>query len=239
MPRKKKEKLSETQKYILNNTDDIIEQHATTLDTNPEYSLLVDPENKYNMSDEQKQFVALYCKTKNLQLVQAMMQIDTEVSNRYFMSYSSQQEIRRINKAMLQRRFQTKMLNLNEIGGYLSSLITDEDVPLADRLSSKDKLQVAGMIIDLNKLKAETIKDTNVIDYKDVEETAKTMSIDAIRTMLSAKKSNKELISKNFEKDKIISQMNVDNILLPEEIDYLKSLSVAELMQMLNSITKS
>jgi len=239
MPRKKKEKLSETQNYILNNTDKIIENHVHTLDTNPEYSLIVDPENKYNMSDEQKQFVGLYCETKNLQLVQALMGIDTETSNRYFMSYSSQQEIRRINKAMLQRRFQAKMLNLNEIGGYLSSLITDEDVPLTERLSTKEKLQVAGMIIDLNQLKADTIKNANVIDYKDVEETAKTMSIDAIRTMLSAKKSNKEIISKNFEKDKIISQMNVDNVLLPEEIDYLKSLSVAELMQMLNSITKS
>ena len=85
MPRKKKEKLSETQKYILNNTDKIIENHVHTLDTNPEYSLMVDPENKYNMSDEQKQFVGLYCETKSLQLVQALMGIDTEASNRYFM----------------------------------------------------------------------------------------------------------------------------------------------------------
>lgn len=232
--KKKEEKIEYIDTDIIVQTEDAIKQHQFDIDNDPELSLNVDPLNKYNMTEEQKQFIHLYCEFKSLPFVQATMNIPTEIANAYFISYSSQKEIRRINRAMLQRRFQTKMMTINEIGGYLSTLITDENVPLSEQLKPREKLSAAGMLIELNKLKAQAIQDSKIIDYKDVEETAKNMSIDAIRALLS----NKPNENVNSEKDTLISKLNTDNSLLPEEIDYLKSLSTVELMQLLNTISK-
>lgn len=229
MGRKKKVEIITPQ--VIQQTNELIAKHNKELETNLEYSLDVDPENKYNLSEQHRQFIKLYTELKNLPLVTVMMNIEPEVANSYFISYASQQEIRRINRAMLQRRFQSKMLTIDQISGYLTTLLTEENVPLAEQLKPRDKVAVAGMLIELNKFKAASAQNPDELNYKDVEKVAQDMSIDAIRTLLAQKQNN-------TEKDNIISQINKDNVMLPEEIDYLKSLSVVELMQMLNAITK-
>ena len=89
------------------------------------------------------------------------------------------------------------------------------------------------MLVELQKLKAEAMQKPDVIMYKDIEEEVKDMSIEAIRNMLNAKPSDV-----NKEKQDIIQKLNPDNTLTIEEIDYLKTLSTKDLLQLLDNLSK-
>ena len=113
------------------------------LDENPEFSLEVDPTNKYSMSEEQKRVVKNYCEFKSIPMSAELSGISLDTAKSYFVAYSSQQEIRRINRAMYQKQFSNKLLTIDEISNWLSSLITDENVPIADRVKTMDKVKIA------------------------------------------------------------------------------------------------
>ena len=153
--------------------DLLAEGYQEELKTNPKYSLQVNPENLYDMSDEQKEFVKYYVQFKNIPLVAKITGIDEDDCRKYYMMYSSQQEIRRINLAMYSRQFNSKMLGLNEIGGYLTSLITDTNVAIADRLSPKDKLAATKMLMEINALKKEGYENPAIMDAIVIEEDIK------------------------------------------------------------------
>ena len=228
MPRKKKK----TEPVYLPNAQVLQDDYEKELESDLQYSLTVDPLNQYNLTEEHRTFIKLYCQYKNLGFVANTMKISTEDANMYFTSYASQQEIRRINAAMYHRRFHHKMLSLDEIGGFLSSLITDENVPFNDRLNSMDKVKVAGMIVDLNKFKSTAMQNPHETDY--IEETVKDMSINSIRALLAQTTNHTE----DGQKEQLINSLNVDNILTPEEIELLKSMSVKELLMMINELNK-
>jgi len=234
MARKKKEDKPAINAFDSKEVDLVIEHHSENLDNNPQFSLDVDPLGQYHMTDEHKQIIRMYCDTMNPLLVQTVLGISTEDYNAVMSMYSSQEEIRRIMKAKYQRRFATKMLDLNAIGGYLTTMITDEYVPTNERLNSKDKLSAVSMLIELNKLKAEALINPQVVNYGEVEDAAKKMTTTAIKNLLASTK------KPNNEKNDLVSVINSksNNTLLPEEIDYLKSLSTVELMKLLNSLSK-
>ena len=203
-------------------TDDLQKELAT----NPKYSLDVDPENKYEMSDTQKQFIKHYVDFKSIKLAAEATGIDEEVGRMYCLAYSSQQEIRRINRAMYQHQFAEKLLSIDEIGGWLSSLITDTNVPKADRLKTMEKVKVAQMILDLNYYKNNAINNPADIIDVDIETEVKNMSVKAIKAMLYSKK-------EELEKD-----IPADRKLLPEEEAYLKTLPAKDLLKIINDADK-
>ena len=205
-------------------------QYINELETNPEFSLEVDPTNKYRMTKDQKEFIRHYVQFKNVVLACQLAGIDEKQGRAYYLAYSSQQEIRRINMAMYHRQFSAKLLNLDEIGGYLTSLLTDQ-VPMADRLESKDKLKVAQMIIDLNELKRSALSDPTVIDTVEVSEQIKDLSVKSIKQLISASHDT----GPDKEKDGIIEQLDDENNLSGEEIAYLKTLPTEELLQLVEN----
>lgn len=211
-----------------------LSEHQEDLDSNPEYSLEPDPTNYYGMSSKQKEFVKYYVNFKNIAVAAELAGLDIEDAKGIFTCYSTQQEIRRINRAMYQRQFRTKMLSIEQIGSYLSALLMDENVPDADRLKTNEKLRVAQMIIDLNDYRKNAIDNPSLLTTQDVETQVKTLSIDTIRNLLYHK--NLEEASK--EKDKLIEQLDVDNLLTHEEILYLKTLSVKDLLELVNTMCK-
>lgn len=200
------------------------------LDTNLEYSLTVDPLNKYNLSDSQKKFIEMYVQFKSIPMCAELCGIDIETAKQYFVSYASQQEIRRINRALYKRQFSKKLLSIDEIGGWLSSLLTDEDIPLADRVSSTQKIRVAQMLIDLNTYKHEAILNPESVMTTDIENEVKSLSIKSIKSLLY----NQEKSSNEDKKLQLMNEVKKETTLLPEEEAFLKSLSVKELLQLLN-----
>lgn len=203
-------------------------EYAIELETNPKYSLQVDPENKYNMPLIQKNFIQHYVEFKNVNVAAELSGIDMDTAKAYFVSYSSQMEIRRINMALYQRQFHSKLLDIDQIGGYLSSLLTDTNVPIADRLKSSEKLKVAQMIIDLNLLKVNSMQNPAVIMNNDINVQLKDLSVDAIRELLKQSEKRKEPNTYSTTCEE----------LTPEEEAYLSTLPTEDLLQILDDSKK-
>lgn len=203
---------------------------VNSLNEDVEYSLEVDPTNKYNLSDEQKRFIKNYVNFKSIMAASEFSEISPEQGKQFFVSYATQQEIRRLNKALYHRQFANKLLSLDEIGGYLTSILTD-DVVLADQLKSNDKIKVAQMIIDLNKLKLEALSNNpSVVMNKDLDEELQHLSVDTIKRLLETNDS----VNLKEKKD-VINQFEDSNKMSLEEKAYLESLSTKDLLEILDS----
>lgn len=223
--KKKKEKL-ETPVITPEIVEEVQHELVEAINTNLEYSLEVDPEDKYGMSDEQKTFIKNYIEFKSILGAAEFSGISPEQAKMFFVSYSTQQEIRRINKALYHRQFANKLLTLDDIGGYLSSVLTD-DVPLADQLPQREKLKVAQMLIDLNTLKLEALNNNpQKLMNKDLDIQLKELSVETIKNLLSTTENMKE-------KRDAINQFN-DKLSI-EEKTYLESLPTKELLEILNN----
>lgn len=209
----------------MNELTEFSQNYISELEKDPKYSLEVDPENKYDLSDEQKTFIKLYVEHKNLATVAYFMDIKMDVAKSYLMSYYSQNEIRRINLAMYHRQFNTRMATLDEIGGYLTSVLID-NVPEADRLKPTEKLKVVQLLVDLNKLKMQSLEDPSIIMAKDIDIQIKQLSVATIEQLLAQDKAK--------EKKNIVYEIS-DNSVTPEEAAYLSSLSTEELLDIIES----
>lgn len=228
MGRKKKTPLSsESLIDVSRQATALQKEYISDLDTNPKYSLEVDPENKYHMSEQQKEFIKHYVNFKSVATAAEICGIDMDIAKAYFVSFQSQAEIRRINLALYQRQFANKLLTLDEIGGYLTSLITDENVPLADQLKTIDKLKLISMLIDLNKTKIESLNNPTTIMAQDLDIEIKNLSIQTIQQLLKAEK-----------KTKVIETGEFAEVLSPEENAYLSTLSTKELLNLIDETNK-
>ena len=206
----------------------IQQQYEVALQTDPQYSLEVDPEDKYHMTETQKVFVKQYVEYKSVGIAAELAKIDKDTAMSYLTAYSSQEEIRRINRALYHRQFNNKVLSLDQLGGYLSSLLMDENVPIADRLSTRDKLRVVEMLIDLNKMKMESFSDPSILMAKDIDIQIKSLSVATIQQLLT-----------QSQKPKPVTVYAEDGTSLsPEENAYLSTLPTNEILHLLDETNK-
>ena len=206
-------------------------QHLAELESNPKYSLNVDPENKYNMSDVKKNFIQNYINFRNVNTAAQICKLDQEVANEWFVSYPVQQEIRRINMALYQRRFASKLISLDELSGYLSTMLTDEFVPLAEQLAPMEKLRVIEMLLKINDMKKESFDNPSMIMAKDVEIQIKDLSIATIKQLLEQK-------NMRDENAIVIDKIEDAEVLSPEEKSYLETLPTNELLKLVDDVNK-
>lgn len=195
------------------------------LDDDPEYSLQADPKGIYRLNKTQKLFIEAYSQFKNVNAAANIAKIDIDSAKDFFGTYACQQEIRRINAAMCQRQFAHKILTLDEIGGFLSSIITD-NVPVADRVDTMDKVNIARTLIDLNKYKRDLISDGTPSSIRDISDEIKELSVDTIQKLLTQSESNE------------IRPLLDEKSLTPEERAYLDTLSTKELLSLIESTNK-
>lgn len=198
-----------------NEIDALQTQKYIDIESNPLYSLVVDPDDKYHMSSEQKEFIKTYMQVKNIGIAAEVIGIELETARVYYFAQSTQNEINRLTNAMYKRQFATRMLNLNEIAGYLTSQLTDMNVPIADRLKPTEKLKVAQMLIDLNKLRIDVQSTTNPSDISSLNEQIKQLSVDTIKQLLD---------------------QTEQTSLSEDETDYLTNLQPDELLSMLDEM---
>lgn len=195
------------------------------LETNPEFSLDVDPTGSLKFDSAQKAFIAYYVQFKSIGTAADLAGISMDEAKILFADYKSQNEIRRINRALYQRQFAAKLLSVDALGGYLSSLLTGENVPFADQLKTGEKLKVVELLLRLNELKA-GMTDPKELQQTDISIQIKELSVNAIQQLLVQNNTMKE-------KNKAISSID-DGSLTMEEKDYLRSLPLPELLQMIN-----
>lgn len=232
MARKKKSSVSqEAINQLLPQVDTLQEQYLEKLDTDVQYSLKVDPENKYNMPELQKTFISHYVEYKSIAMAAQLTGIDADTATQYFVAYSSQQEIRRINKALYQRQFANKLLSLDEISGYLTSLLTGENVPIADQPHKvSEKLEIIRMLIELNRMKAEGMINPQILMSNNIEVQIKQLSLSTIKHLLAEDTSRSTLEISDQR-----SHMSTQNPnLTPEETAYLSTLPTEELLKLID-----
>lgn len=173
MERKKKTDLEKLRK-----------KYNDELDQDVEYSLMVDPTGKLNLNEEQVKLIEYYIQTKNIDIAASMAELDPKESLKFILRYDIQQEIRRINMAICHRQFTSKMATLEEIGSYLTSLISGQYSPVSELLSTDEKLKASKMIIEVNKLINEGLNNPGELLDKDIDVDLQSLSVSTIRKML-------------------------------------------------------
>lgn len=235
MSKKKKQEIVKVRQ------NDLGMNYLKSLEDDPKYQIDVDPDNFYEMSEEHKQFVKLFVQYRNLAIVAELMEIDPVLAKDYFTRYSTQQEIRRINTAIYHRQVATNIIAFEDIGSYLSSWLIGADIPEADKLKKSEKLQVVKLLMDWHKNMREIIQKPEIITVQTIEDEIKELSVANIKQLLTTKsilKANEEkkqskTISNTDNKDELIAQLNEDNLLSKEELEYLETLSAKDLLTLL------
>lgn len=235
MSRKKKQEITNVRQ------SDIGMNYLKSLEDDPKYQIEVDPDGFYEMSCEHKTFVKLFVQYRNLAIVAELMNIEPAIAKDYFARYSTQQEIRRINTAIYHRQVATNIIAFEDIGSYLSSWLIGADITEADRLKKGEKLQVVKLLMDWHKNMREIIQKPEIITVQTIEDEIKELSVANIKQLLTTKsilKTNEEkkLSKPQFssdDKDELIAQLNEDNMLSKEELEYLETLSVKDLLSLL------
>ena len=213
------------------------EGYIEKLDTDKRYSVsVIDPDDKYNLSQSQKDFIKYYVNWKNIPLASKMAGIDKDTGMQYYNTYGVKREIDRISMALYHRAFAVKMLNLDEIGGYLTSLVMDINVPEADKLNVKDKIGVMKLLAEINEKKQKAIADpSNIIDV-DITEQLTDLSVGAIKTMIATSSNGKDRKTKEQLIEEI-KDLN-DGRLSMEELSHLSMLPVKDLIQMVSRLVE-
>lgn len=227
MDKKKKKK----NQVILSPEQSLILQQSfiTELDSNPEFSLDADPEGKLKMSTTQKDFIRHYIQFKSVGSAADLAGITMDEAKLMFVDYKVQNEIRRINRALYQRQFASKLISVDAIGGYLSSLLTGDNVPIADQLKTGEKLRVVELLLRLNELKA-GMTEPDELMKSDISVQIKNLSIATIQQLL--------IQNNNInEKNRLISSVD-DGSLTMEDKSYLQSLPLPELLQLIEETNK-
>lgn len=193
----------------------------------------IDKDNKYSLSDIQKEFVKYYIEFKNIPLVAQFIGIDEAFAVDIFKGYGVQEEIKRINTELYRKKFNNKMLSLSELGSYISSLITNEDVPINEQLNKKEKLDAVRLLINIYDLKNKAIDnpaELNVYDYT-TEEEIKKLSLSSIKSLLNEK-------GKEEKKNELIKTIDRAGLLTIEDKALMQSLSIDELVTLLNEVNE-
>ena len=217
------------------------EQYSNQLDNNDEFSLAIRTD--IDFTEDEREFIKLFVSYGDLLTTFKLMNsrgffqdlIDDKIAEmteeereknqghvsldmyealgRYMASPKVQAEITRLEKALNQRRFATKLMTFDEIGNYLTSMIKDENVPIGKRLSSNSKLNAVKMLMDWYEQKNEILGDnaSNEIIDASLDEQLHELSVDSIKMLLETSEKKK------------IDGKDLENIPNNELIDMLNS----------------
>lgn len=215
-------------------TSSTIKTLVEVLDTDPKYALTPDPTGSLNLSEDQKKFIELYINFRNFGVVASMMKIKVDDAVDIYMSFNVKNEIERINNAIHQHQYAHRMLELDEMGGYLSALVEDKYVPEVDRLKPMDKVKVIDMLLKLQGAKALLSKDA-AVDITDMDDNIKELSVASIQHLISTIESGKGM-PKEFDED--TEDKLAMSGMSPSDIEALKNLPTEDVIRILNDATK-
>lgn len=207
------------------------DEFQVAIRTDPKYSLMIDPEGKYNFSQKDKDFIQWMIQYKNVQFVSTiMMNIPIEEGVEMYKRYDVQTEIKRLNMAYYARRFATKMADLEQLGGYLTSGLTDENIPVADRWSAKEKLTATKMLISLNMMKGKAFDSPQVVEVVEIQKDLDKLSPNELKQLIEY------TADEDPEKDKLIQVIDPNGDLTMEELKNLRTMPLEELKKLAATI---
>ena len=202
-------------------------EYEDNINSYDQYSLEVDPSNLYNFSELEKNFIELYVEYKNLAVVAKLLNLDEHTTLSTFNKYAVKEEIRRLNRAHYQKIFSQKMLKIDEIGAWLTSIINEDWVD--KNVAIKDKLKASELLINICKFKEESIIDPSSLMKTDIdilEKEIKSLSVKDLKKLI-------EKTDDNESKKELINKIPSSSLLTEEDKKILMSLSIDELKKMI------
>lgn len=196
-----------------------------------------DKDGKYVFTSEEKRFISLWIEFKNLIVVSSMMGIPQKEASEYIANAHVRNEVARISKARMVRRFSQKMLTLDECESYLTSCITDENVPISEQLDNKGKLSAMKLLLEVKDMKSAGYATPSVLDNMPVEVELSKLSVDTIKSLISTRIRNGYDLSKSVGMRQDVASQ-IPYLTSEEEADIM-SMSPDELIEMLDNIKKS
>lgn len=144
----------------------------------------INSQHEHFMTDTQKEFVLLYSQYHDPFVVGDMLRLTREETVEVWSNYYVQRALEELGQIMFHKQLVAKLDSIDELGGYLTSLLTDQDIPQCDKLSPKDKLAVCKLIIQLNEFKASLFVNSPDFIYKDLPEgnPTKTKIVDFLKS---------------------------------------------------------
>ena len=121
-------------------------------------------------------------------------------------------------------------VTLDQMGAMLTSYILDQ-MPAAERLSTKDKMSAMKMVMDIHALKQKVVEEATPIDAVDVESQVKDLSVDALKALIQK---TKVIDNENDEKEEMIKALDNESALSNDDLHYLRSLPVEELKKLVD-----
>lgn len=190
----------------------------------------VDESGSYSFTEEEKLFIRLWVEFKNLNIVAESMSISNEDASKMFSNYYVTSEIRRLEKEVTKLRLAQKIMTLDEMEAYLSSLVIDYSIPMGERVSPRDKLAAVKLLMEIKQIKGEAFQgNTTVINALPTADKLDSLSTDAIRALISADDASQTA----EEKEKIINELiSISNLSTEEKLE-LRGKSVKELQDLL------
>lgn len=203
---------------------------ASELDSNPKYSLEPDPTGEYGMTTAEKNFTKWYVQHRNIAVAAQLAEVSVEDGMAIYRSFACQSELRRIDLAWKLRQINSSTLTLDQMGAMLTSYILDQ-MPAAERLSTKDKMSAMKMVMDIHALKQKVVEEATPIDAVDVESQVKDLSVDALKALIQK---TKVIDNENDEKEEMIKALDNESALSNDDLHYLRSLPVEELKKLVD-----
>lgn len=209
------------------------EKFKELVETDPKYSLSIDPLGVCDFTDEEADFIAYMIQYKNVQFVTTvLMNLSLQKGVEIYKSYKVQEEIKRLNRALYARRLTGSMATLDQIGSYLTSGLLDENVPIADRWSAKEKIAASSLLVKLNILKKNAVNEPKVLEVIEVQRDLEKLNPNDIKKLIEMNDEG------NSEKEKLIDIINEDGLLSMEEVANLRSMPLKDLQDLVDTITK-
>lgn len=210
---------------------------TAALEQDPKYMLTADPTGALGLTKTQKRFIDAYIDCRSLPYACQLIGISEEDGRKIYLDPVCKHERERINRALNYRRFSRRLLTIDEIGGYLTSMLMDEDVGLGERLTAKDKLAVTKQIIDINKMKADAYMNPRILeDVEFVETDTKDMSAEDLKKLINQTKQSS--VNTREEKQMLIDKLNAKHEFDSEDITHFWKCTVGELKQILEEKEK-
>lgn len=215
-------------KVKLSEVNEFQEEFSKELETNLRYSLEFDPEHKTDYDEQTRHLINIYNQYKSVWFAASSIGYDQDKANKVIYSYEVQKEIKRINRALLYRQFLNKLLSLDNLHRYLSSIIYEPEAII------QDKFKAINLIIEILKIKQKAFNNPATIINIDLN--INKLSIYNIKQLLDTieKSSNpkscknkKRVKEYNKQQDELFSNSN----LTAEEKEYLSTLNISSFIK--------
>lgn len=188
----------------------------------------------YHFTADERQFISLWIEFRNIVIIASMMNMSQKECSMFFTNPHVMNEIARISRARMKRRFACKILTLDECESYLTSCITDDNVPISEQMTNEKKLVAMKLLLEVKEMKADGLVTPSVLDNMPLETEIQELSISTIKALLSTKiRTNKQMVTSIDMRQKVAAEIPY---VTPEEEQDIMNATPDELVSMLDKI---